>query len=200
MFTRKKKRNEEPEAKQQPVETENELKQSEEISEKSSEESSDESSAKSDESEESEKSNFDDSKEAEETKEADEAGDAKEADEADKAVEIDEEELLKALEEMGPEGFADVEKEAVASLALRILEEGKMGAFSKETLEMLHGAVALERMVAEADKEGEIRGRNAQIEEQVAMENSDDGLPHLSSISGASPRRVASIFDLAREA
>lgn len=187
MFTRKRKCNEAPELEKTPVEREKEQKQAEEISEEYSDESSAESA-------ESERTDSDDSEEAKAT------SDTEETVEPDEADEIDDAELLKALDEMAPDGFADGEKEALASLALRILEEGKKGAFSKETLEMLHGAVALERMVAEADKEGEIRGRNARIEEQVAMENSDDGLPHLSSISGASPRRVASIFDLAREA
>lgn len=178
MFTRKKKRNEEPDEKLQAAESENEMTLAEESSEESLEESSEESSG--------------------ETPE--ESTESAKSDEIAEADEIDGEELLKALEEMAPESFADGEKEAVASLALRILEEGKEGALGKETIEMLHGAVALERMVAEADKEGEIRGRNAQIEEQMEIESSGDGLPHLSSISGASPRRVASIFDLAREA
>lgn len=180
MFTRKKKRNEEPDEKLQPAESENEMTLAEESSEESLEESSDET--------------------PEESTELAKSGESEKSDGSAEADEIDEEELLKALEEMAPESFADGEKEAVASLALRILEEGKEGALGKETIEMLHGAVALERMVAEADKEGEIRGRNARIEEQMEIESSGDGLPHLSSISGASPRRVASIFDLAREA
>ena len=50
--------------------------------------------------------------------------------------------------------------------------------------------------------EGEIKGRNARIEEQLLSPVKSDGLPSLQGARGgsASPRRSQSIFDLAGEA
>lgn len=55
--------------------------------------------------------------------------------------------------------------------------------------------------VIEAESRGEVRGRNAAIEEMVAKETQSDGLPHLGPSSGVySSERGPSIFELARGA
>jgi len=76
------------------------------------------------------------------------------------------------------------------------------GALTVEMLEVVIRGLDYERAVAQARSEGELEGRNAQIEEKYMRPADSDGLPHFSGKGnvGRSSRRTSSIFDLARDA
>lgn len=76
------------------------------------------------------------------------------------------------------------------------------GSVGEELLEALLKAVTYDRAVAVADREGEVRGRNALIVERLRRAEVSDGVPALQSSRGGSDtgKRSRSIFDLASEA
>lgn len=75
------------------------------------------------------------------------------------------------------------------------------GHVSEETAQLLALGLDYERAVKEADAAGEIRGRNAAIEEKLLTRNDSDGIPHPGcGQGGASAQHSFSIFDLARNA
>lgn len=63
-----------------------------------------------------------------------------------------------------------------------------VGKFTRETLEMFGKAMKFDSAVAEAESQGEIRGRNTRIEEKLRKPSQGDGLPQLESQSGASTK------------
>lgn len=63
--------------------------------------------------------------------------------------------------------------------------------------DVLLKGVRYDRAIAEAEERGEIRGRNASIEELTRSEIDGDGVPHLAS-RGICSDRTPSIFELAR--
>ena len=52
----------------------------------------------------------------------------------------------------------------------------------------------------EADAAGELRGRNASIDELTDLMLDSDGVPHASGCGAGAKPKVSTIFDLAREA
>lgn len=95
---------------------------------------------------------------------------------------------------------SDSMKDAIALLK-RIGEGWQDGTLTAELLEIAIRGLTYDEAVAKAREEGEIAGRNMQIEEKYMRPAEGDGLPHL---SGSNVRRnasrIASIFDLARKA
>ena len=92
--------------------------------------------------------------------------------------------------------------DTVFSLLFSIVGDAANGVITPATAETLLRAVSYDRAVGIAMHEGEIKGRNARIEEQLLSPVKSDGLPSLQGARGgsASPRRSQSIFDLAGEA
>lgn len=75
------------------------------------------------------------------------------------------------------------------------------GTITDETVRLIALGLDYERAVKEADAAGEIRGRNAAIEERLLTRNDSDGIPHPGGGHGAGATTHAfSIFDLARSA
>ncbi len=76
------------------------------------------------------------------------------------------------------------------------------GSVGEELLETLLKGVTYDRAVAVADREGEVRGRNALIVERLRRAEVSDGVPALQGSRGGSDtsKRSRSIFDLASEA
>lgn len=54
--------------------------------------------------------------------------------------------------------------------------------------------------IKKAETEGEIRGRNAKIEEEILAPMQGDGVPHLQNTMVGRSRSAGSIFDVARNA
>lgn len=145
-----------------------------------------------------------------------------EVQEVQEAVEV--EEVSPAAEEENPEEAGPETSEAeglklpVASEIAASLGKPELEDSLQETLRSLQGEISTgkvadgtvrlialgldyERAVKEADAAGEIRGRNAAIEERLLTRNDSDGIPHPGGGHGAGATTHAfSIFDLARSA
>lgn len=76
------------------------------------------------------------------------------------------------------------------------------GSLTVEMLETVIRGLDYQRAVTAAYAEGELKGRNNQIEEKYMKAADSDGLPHPAGTGSAtrSGKRFSSIFDLAREA
>ncbi|MBQ7280603.1 MAG: hypothetical protein IJR13_07780 [Bacteroidales bacterium] len=99
-------------------------------------------------------------------------------------------------------GLTDEQVDQAMSWLMRIVSDGVMGKFSPETIDMAMKAINHDGDVAIADREGEVRGRNAKIDERLRQRESSDGMPQLDGSNGAAggSGRARSIFDLAEEA
>lgn len=128
-------------------------------------------------------------------------------DSPDSPDDLDSRENPEAEPEAEPEGEGEAEPAAPESddpvdrLAATIVSEAAAGALGEETRALLAKALDYEHAIAVAEQRGEIRGRNANIEERMRDATDSDGVPHPGCGQGA-PLRSAptSIFDLAREA
>lgn len=89
----------------------------------------------------------------------------------------------------------------VRAMLAEIAGELESGEISEATLTLLLRGIDYEKDLAHAAEEGEIRGRNETIREDMLMEEESDGLPHPGTGHGAiSDHRPGNIFDLARGA
>ena len=91
---------------------------------------------------------------------------------------------------------ADILKALLAAL-VELTFEAMKGKVNGATLLMLLNAINFDRAAAEAYKEGEIAGRNAQIEERY-FPKTEDGLPHFRGMKER--HNDTGIFSLARNA
>ena len=90
-------------------------------------------------------------------------------------------------------------KESVGLLIGMISVAAEEGTVDEALYEMLFRAAYYDKAVAEAGEAGEVRGRNARIDELIREEEEDDGVPHPGT-GGAPDVRTPNIFDLARAA
>lgn len=98
---------------------------------------------------------------------------------------------------LGKPELEDSLQETLAGLQAEIAA----GRITDETVRLIALGLDYERAVKEADAAGEIRGRNAAIEERLLTRNDSDGIPHPGGGHGAGATTHAfSIFDLARSA
>ena len=93
------------------------------------------------------------------------------------------------------EDFAKAEE-----LGELICRDRMAGSYSVQSRNALLKAVSYERMLEEADAAGELRGRNASIDELTDLMLDSDGVPHASGCGAGVKPKVSTIFDLAREA
>lgn len=86
-------------------------------------------------------------------------------------------------------------------LLISIVHDGIVGKFSPETIAMAVKALNHDADVEEASVVGEVRGRNAKIDERLRRSEKGDGMPVLNGKNGSvGNRRARSIFDEARGA
>lgn len=98
-------------------------------------------------------------------------------------------------------GMTDEDADKVMEFLIGIIQEGVMGKFSAETLDMALKALNHDDDVAFASEEGEVAGRNAKIVEQLRKKDRGDGTRPLNGKNGSAGRQSEqSIFDLANEA
>lgn len=96
---------------------------------------------------------------------------------------------------------ADHLREAMKSTVEMIQNAVNEGAVDESLFDILMKGVDYDRAVTAAAEAGELKGRNARIEELMAEEDESDGVPHPGTGSGRlGNRRVPSIFELARNA
>lgn len=92
-------------------------------------------------------------------------------------------------------GLTDEQLDAVWDGLLGILTDFLHGKVSKRTLETIKSGIDHDADVAAAGHEGEVRGRNAKIEERLARSKAGDGLGNLQAGHNGLERRRTSIFD-----
>lgn len=93
--------------------------------------------------------------------------------------------------------------DAAMELVIRIANEAIVGKFTEETIGMALNAITHDADVENANSEGVIAGRNAQIEEKLRKPKAGDGIPHLAgSNNNPAPqeKRGHTIFDYANAA
>lgn len=122
---------------------------------------------------------------------------AKEAKEAKEGEALSLPEAAKIVEKTGRPELEESLRDVLNGLRDGIAS----GHVSEETAQLLALGLDYERAVKEADAAGEIRGRNAAIEEKLLTRNDSDGIPHPGCGQGGTPAQHSfSIFDLARNA
>lgn len=100
-------------------------------------------------------------------------------------------------------GLSDEQIDKAVERLVAIVNDGVVGKFSAETLDMIVKALNYDTAVANAGEEGRVAGRNDKIVETLRKSNKGDGTTPLGGKPGApagSGRRQQSMFDLANEA
>ena len=112
------------------------------------------------------------------------------------------EESLQALDTFQSErGLSDDEVDDIMEYLVTIVKDGVMGRFTSESFDMAQKALNHDVDVEQADMEGEVRGRNAKIDEKLRKSSKGDGVPMLAGKNGQAPDTTQrSIFDVARGA
>lgn len=90
--------------------------------------------------------------------------------------------LLSSIQE--EQGWDDDQVDAVMEFLVGIMKDGILGKFSRESILMASKALNHDADVDEASVEGEIRGRNAKIEEKLRKGAKTDGTANLGSKNG----------------
>lgn len=102
-------------------------------------------------------------------------------------------ESLPQLEQFRDEhGMSDDDFDQLMDKLLNIVNDALLGKFAPETLEMLYKGENYDADVADADAEGEVRGKNARIEEKLRKSSRGDGVAALDGKNGSvapRPRR-----------
>lgn len=94
-------------------------------------------------------------------------------------------ETLTTLETMQQkEGLSDEDIDSAMDFLVGIVRDGIMGKFTRESVAMALKAIRHDSDVEQADREGEIRGRNTKIEEKLRKGNKNDGTANLGSKNG----------------
>lgn len=105
---------------------------------------------------------------------------------------------LSMLDELQKEnGLSDEQVDKAMALLLGIVSDGIMGKFTPENVNMAMKAITHDEDVAIANETGEVRGRNAKIDERLRKAQGD-GLARLGGKNNAGGGRAKSIFDFAR--
>ena len=120
---------------------------------------------------------------------------------SDESDETDESDEAETPDERAVAIVPDETRADVRAMLAEIAGELESGEISEATLTLLLRGIDYEKDLAHAAEEGEIRGRNETIREDMLMEEESDGLPHPGTGHGAiSGHRPGNIFDLARGA
>ena len=99
-------------------------------------------------------------------------------------------ETLATLEKMQQEeGLTDEEIDGAMDFLVGIMKDGLLGKFSRESITMALKAINHDGDVEQADREGEVRGRNSKIEEKLRKGGRNDGTANLGSKHGGSAAR-----------
>lgn len=109
-------------------------------------------------------------------------------------------ESLKEIDKIQEEkGLDDEAVNDAMQWLIGVVGDAVMGKFAPETIEMALKAINHDNDVAEASTEGEIRGRNAKIEEKLRKRGQGDGVANLTGKNGMEeqPKKNRSIFDIA---
>jgi len=95
-------------------------------------------------------------------------------------------------------GLSDDQVDEAMQLLLSIVSDGIIGKFTPENVNMAMKAIMHDEDVTIANETGEIRGRNAKIEEKLRKGGQGDGTAQLGGRNNAGSGKVKSIFDFAK--
>lgn len=100
--------------------------------------------------------------------------------EFDKQYQKNIQETLETLEKMqSEEGISDDEIDNAMTFLVGIMKDGILGKFTPESIRMALSAINHDEDVAVAAREGEVKGRNARIEERLRKGPRGDGTANL---------------------
>ena len=92
---------------------------------------------------------------------------------------------LKTLEAMQEEaGWSDEQVDQAMEFLVGIMKDGILGKFSRESIMMAFKAINHDANVKEAAHEGEVKGRNAKIDEKLRKSSHNDGTANLNGRNG----------------
>lgn len=99
-------------------------------------------------------------------------------------------------------GWSDEQVDGAMQNLFKILDDAIDGNITPDVLQLMMNAQNYDKDIASAQQEGEVRGRNAKIEEKLRKSESGDGVGHLEGKNGTVRRQPSkqSIFDLAAQA
>ncbi len=90
--------------------------------------------------------------------------------------------LLNQMEESGELNAADAD--AAIEFLILVMKDAILGKFTRESILMATKAIQYDGAVEQADQEGEVRGRNAKIEEKLRQGSRGDGTADLQGKNG----------------
>lgn len=94
-------------------------------------------------------------------------------------------ETLGTLEQMQQaEGYSDDDIDNAMAFLVGIMKDGIVGKFTAESIRMAMNAISHDEDVATAAREGEVKGRNAKIEEKLRRSRRGDGTANLDGKNG----------------
>lgn len=99
------------------------------------------------------------------------------------------------------EGKSDDEIDQAMEFLVNIMKDGILGKFSRESISMAFKALNHDANVEEAAHEGEVKGRNAKIEEKLRKGSRGDGTANLDGKNGGgngSPRQLPELGAIER--
>lgn len=95
------------------------------------------------------------------------------------------EQTRKTVEQMQQdEGLSDDDIDRAMEFLVNVMQDGIVGKFSPESIHMALNALDHDNDVEMADREGEVRGRNAKIEEKLRKPKASDGTADLAGKNG----------------
>lgn len=112
------------------------------------------------------------------------------------------ESLKNVSEAQEQNGWSDEQVDSAWQQLFQIVNDAVMGKFDAQTLQLVMNAQNYDKDVATAGQEGEVRGRNAKIEEKLRKSKAGDGAVHLDGKNGKVQERPSqqSLFALAQQA
>ncbi|MGN0032435.1 MAG: hypothetical protein ACI358_01445 [Candidatus Limimorpha sp.] len=106
-------------------------------------------------------------------------------------------ETLTNLESMQQEaGLSDDDIDNAMEFLVSIVRDGIMGKFTQESVSMALKAIKHDSDVEQADREGEVRGKNAKIEEKLRKASRNDGTANIGSKNGGGNGSTREMPDL----
>lgn len=99
-------------------------------------------------------------------------------------------------------GLTDEQIDEVMNRIISVVNDGVMGKFAPETIDLFLKGINHDNDVATANEEGEVAGRNAKITEQLRKAGQGDGTNPIGGRNGEAggAHRNKSIFDMANDA
>lgn len=100
-------------------------------------------------------------------------------------------ESLQTLEKFQQErGLSDDEIDNIMEFLVGIMKDGIMGKFSVSSMEMARKALNHDTDVADTGQEGEVRGKNARIDEKLRKQDKGDGTARLDGKNGKAGGKI----------